>query len=183
MCLFILFFLIIIIYFFFIIHLFLLIKENNFFLINLNFFRLKIFVNKKMNLKLYHFNTTILRTTALSILILFLCHFTFLNAQNDFVKPNTSELIFYKNEKSNNKRKTKILITNVNESKKYLNNSTLIYREKRQWNNCPTGCYSPCSNNGNCPQKYQVATVCVLGCCCPAPQTNLSCKKFMIFIF
>ncbi|KAI6228945.1 hypothetical protein M3Y99_01174500 [Aphelenchoides fujianensis] len=43
-------------------------------------------------------------------------------------------------------------------------------RVKRQFG-CPPGCYSQCNNNQQC-QRYQVATVCMLGCCCP--QTNLS---------
>ncbi|KAI6189769.1 hypothetical protein M3Y97_00044400 [Aphelenchoides bicaudatus] len=43
-------------------------------------------------------------------------------------------------------------------------------RVKRQYG-CPSGCFSSCSNNQQC-QRYQVATVCMLGCCCP--QTNLS---------
>uniref|UniRef100_A0A1I7SBJ1 CC domain-containing protein n=1 Tax=Bursaphelenchus xylophilus TaxID=6326 RepID=A0A1I7SBJ1_BURXY len=43
-------------------------------------------------------------------------------------------------------------------------------RVKRQFG-CPSGCYSSCMNNAQC-QRYQVATVCMLGCCCP--QTNLS---------
>lgn len=45
-------------------------------------------------------------------------------------------------------------------------------RVKRQFG-CPSGCYSSCMNNQQC-QRYQVATVCMLGCCCP--QTNLSCR-------
>lgn len=43
-------------------------------------------------------------------------------------------------------------------------------RVKRQYG-CPPGCFSSCSNSQQC-QRYQVATVCMLGCCCP--QTNLT---------
>ncbi|CAK5024703.1 unnamed protein product [Meloidogyne enterolobii] len=39
-------------------------------------------------------------------------------------------------------------------------------RSKRQWG-CPNGCFSPCVSSQQC-QRYQLATVCVLGCCCPA---------------
>ncbi|KAI6186709.1 hypothetical protein M3Y98_00162100 [Aphelenchoides besseyi] len=49
----------------------------------------------------------------------------------------------------------------------HLTNSS---RVKRQYG-CPAGCFSQCSNSQQC-QRYQVATVCMLGCCCP--QTNLS---------
>uniref|UniRef100_A0A914HIL9 Uncharacterized protein n=1 Tax=Globodera rostochiensis TaxID=31243 RepID=A0A914HIL9_GLORO len=50
----------------------------------------------------------------------------------------------------------------------------LVHRSKRQWG-CPNGCFSPCMNSAQC-QRYQLATVCVLGCCCPAQsaQTNLT---------
>ncbi|KAH7722087.1 Protein R02F11.1 [Aphelenchoides avenae] len=50
------------------------------------------------------------------------------------------------------------------------NDSALVSRVKRQWG-CPSGCFSSCMNNAQC-QRYQVATVCVLGCCCQ--QQNLS---------
>lgn len=51
---------------------------------------------------------------------------------------------------------------------------TSIKRSKRQWG-CPNGCFSSCMNSAQC-QRYQLATVCVLGCCCPAATvaTNLS---------
>jgi hypothetical protein len=49
-------------------------------------------------------------------------------------------------------------------------NSSISGRVKRQYG-CPPGCFSSCSNSQQC-QRYQVATVCMLGCCCP--QTNLT---------
>lgn len=49
-----------------------------------------------------------------------------------------------------------------------------VIRSKRQWG-CPNGCFSSCMNSAQC-QRYQLATVCVLGCCCPAAtvSANLS---------
>lgn len=134
-----------------------------------------------MNLNLCHFTTAIFSSIALSILFSFSCNFIYLKAQNNPDNQDTSKLLFHqivdKNEKT-------ISITDFDKNEGYLNNATLRirYRGKRQWNNCPNGCYSPCSNNRNCQQRYQLATVCVLGCCCPAPQTNLSCKLIFLFI-
>lgn len=61
----------------------------------------------------------------------------------------------------------------------YDNSTSLLIRSKRQWG-CPNGCFSSCMDSAQC-QRYQLATVCVLGCCCPAATvaTNLSCWLFV----
>ncbi|TKR86668.1 hypothetical protein L596_011213 [Steinernema carpocapsae] len=51
-------------------------------------------------------------------------------------------------------------------------NISFLTRAKRQYG-CPANCFSSCSNTNQC-QGYQVATMCVQGCCCPAPTPDLN---------
>lgn len=137
-----------------------------------------------MNFKLCQFTSAIFSGVTLSILFTFSCNIAYLKAQDDPDNPSAPKLLLHNIAARDNNITEAIAISNEEnfENEGYLNNATfrILYRNKRQWGGCPNGCYAPCSNNGNCQQRYQLATVCVLGCCCPAPQiqTNLSCRNF-----
>ncbi|KAI1719456.1 hypothetical protein Ddc_08668 [Ditylenchus destructor] len=102
----------------------------------------------EQNERHYHRASILFSATLFSILFIFLC--TSSRAQDDPDNPDSPELSRLK----------------LNDDEDDGHNNTLVIRNKRQWG-CPNGCFSSCMNSAQC-QRYQLATVCVLGCCCPS---------------